>query len=288
MNKLLLCVVLMGGVLPLFAGYVATERLWHTDFSADDVAKYAIPADVVDAHGGVSGDGALVFRLAKSGDRKIVVRTGVKLSGLFQVEAVVKGKDVTRGPNHWNGPKVMYPYRRANGTMDNPQLKGVYGTYDWQTSRAIVGFPAQGSDLALVLGLEACSGEFQIDSITVSRMVETEDDPADCEVPVDPSLPRGKFLGRHNPDAPPCASTTSDGISYFATSSGEKSVRHSRPVATYPANSGRAPPVRTTQSNSLFIVSVFNFKWHASLYGAPDARQSRACRRAGRTGLRRP
>ena len=196
-----LMVIAIGCELPLFAGYVAVERLWQTDFSTHDVAKYAIPADVYDAHGGVSGDGALVFRLTKPGDRKIVVRTGVKLSGLLQVEAVVKGTDVTRGPNHWNGPKVMYPYRRANGTTDNPQLKGVYGTYDWRTSRALVAFPEQGNDLSLVLGLEACTGEFQIDSITVSRVVEKADDPADCEVPVDPTLPRGKFLGRRNPDA---------------------------------------------------------------------------------------
>lgn len=185
----------------LQAGYKVGETLWRSDFTVCECAALGIPADVLDAQGGKAGDGALVFRLERKGNRKIVVRTGVKVSGVFLVEAVVKGRDVTRGPNGWNGPKVMFPYRRANGKTDNPQLRGVYGTYDWQTWSSVKAFPKQGSELVLVLGLEECAGEFQIDSIKVARAIETEDGAEACEVAVDPSLPRGKFLGRRNPEA---------------------------------------------------------------------------------------
>ena len=83
----------------LQAGYEAGETLWRSDFTVRECAALGIPADVQDAKGGKTGDGALVFRLERKGDRKVVVRTGVKVAGVFQIEAVVKGRDVTRGPN---------------------------------------------------------------------------------------------------------------------------------------------------------------------------------------------
>lgn len=186
----------------LLAGYRTEDELWRSDFTAREVEALGIPPEVFDAQGGKSGDGALVFRLERRGNRKIVVRTGVKPRGILQVEAVVKGRNVTRGPRPWNGPKVMFPCTKSDGKPDNPQLKGVYGTYDWQAWKTLKAyFPREGSELVFVLGLEECTGEFQIDSIRVFQAIETEDVAESVEVDVDPMLPRGKFLGRRNPDA---------------------------------------------------------------------------------------
>ena len=130
------------------AAYRKGELLWKCDFTPEEAAKFG-----VDGHrgGGIvylptdgrTGDGAMFFKLqSEKQSAMVTIRPDVKLAGIVQIEADVKGVDVGPGPQHFTGPKVMFPFVPQPGAKTTyPQLERELGTYDWKTPFRVLDIP---------------------------------------------------------------------------------------------------------------------------------------------------
>ena len=126
---------------------------------------------------GKAGDGAMFF---KTQDEKqtamATIAPDVKLTGVVQVEAVVKGVEIGQGPQHYTGPKVMFPFVPKPGARKTfPEVPKELGTYDWKTLIKVQGIPDTAEGFVFVLGLELAPGEFWVDSLRVYRAEEVPD-----------------------------------------------------------------------------------------------------------------
>lgn len=183
------------------AAYRKGELLWKCDFTPEEAVKYG-----VDGHrgGGIaylptdgrSGDGAMFFRSqSEKQSAMVTIRPDVTLAGIVQIEADVKGVDVGPGPQHFTGPKVMFPFvpKPGAGTV-YPQLARELGTYDWKTPVRVQAIPETAERFCFVLGLQSAPGEFWVDSVRVYRAEEVPDEavvpPANEEAK---GIPRGPF-----------------------------------------------------------------------------------------------
>ena len=101
-----------------FGAYRRGELLWRLDFADAEVAKYGIKPELdwerygfeVVSKAGKGGASALHVRVKDN--RHVAVLNlvpDVRLAGLVQVEADVKGVDVGDPLHEWTGPKVMFP-----------------------------------------------------------------------------------------------------------------------------------------------------------------------------------
>ena len=183
------------------AAYKKGELLWKCDFTPEEAAKYRVdgyrgggvfylPTD------GRSGDGAMFFKSQSEKQAPMItIRPDVKLSGIVQIEADVKGVDVGPGPQDYTGPKVMFPFvPKPDAKTIYPQLARELGTYDWKTPVRVQIIPETAEQFHFSLGLQNAPGEFWIDSVRVYRAEEVPD-----EVVVPPvneaakRIPRGPY-----------------------------------------------------------------------------------------------
>ncbi len=205
--------------LPSLGAYVRGDLVWKCGFTPEEAAAYKVDklrfssngyGAAYEPQGGPDGTGALRFRSPdQQHGTKITVKPDVPLTGVLLVEADVKGVEIGPGLHGWNGPKVMLPYRTEpkapgqEGRKVYPQLPSETGTFDWKTWVMVHDFGNPSSGPSLVLGQEESAGDFQIDAVRVYRVKEVPD--ADIAPPAvneaAAKIPRGKFAGRHNPDA---------------------------------------------------------------------------------------
>jgi len=212
-GKILMTVACALVAVQAMAGYKRGELLWSCEFSKEDVAKYKLGGSrlgsdgygfTIHPTGGKGGDGAALF---KSPDKQhsalINVVPDVKLSGVIQIEAEVRGVDLGPGIHSFNGPKVMFPHKpKKDGHTRYPQLPSELGSFDWKTWVMVEDIPATAEGFLFRLGLENAPGEFWIDSLRVYRAEEVPD--VAVEAPFNEAaakIPRGEFVGRHNPNA---------------------------------------------------------------------------------------
>ncbi|HEY8966603.1 MAG TPA: SGNH/GDSL hydrolase family protein, partial [Candidatus Methylacidiphilales bacterium] len=67
----------------------------------------------------------------------------------------VKGEGLTDKPQRWNGVKLMFRLRNAEGQTDFPQFHLPVGTFDWTPVEWTIRIPDNIVDVELDLGLEA-------------------------------------------------------------------------------------------------------------------------------------
>ncbi|MGN0852773.1 MAG: glycoside hydrolase family 5 protein [Kiritimatiellia bacterium] len=201
--------VLSGLALTVSGAYKKGDLLWKTDFTAAEVA--AINRDAQQrlvegrtwrAADGKTGDGTVYVRhQTAAGDFKLDIPLDPeKFKGLVFVEADVKGVDLERGPQPFNGPKIMVPWDDGGRTR-YPQAPSEFGTFDWKTWVMVLNLPPDLKRISLVVGLENAPGEFWIDGVRIWRAVEIPDDEA-ATAPPNPradALPRGRFAGKPSP-----------------------------------------------------------------------------------------
>ena len=195
-----LCALLCAGLSPdAAAAYRRGDLLWRCDFTRAEVDAMKTPGIASgrnwDPAEGVAGDGAF-HAVSKGGDCKVSVPLPTeRLRGrMIQVEARVKGLDVTPGPRHFNGPKLMLAFR-SGGKAFYPEMPKEYGTWDWKRRAKVEFVPADATNLAFVLGLESCTGELWVDDLAVYAAEEVPDEPPSVEPknPLADAIPRGPY-----------------------------------------------------------------------------------------------
>lgn len=87
---------------------------------------------------------------------------GTKLA----VKASVKGDNVSKPLNSWNGVKLMIHAKGAFGDI-YPQASIPYGTFDWTATNFSTYIPADADTAKLVLGLEESSGKVYFDNLEI-------------------------------------------------------------------------------------------------------------------------
>ncbi len=203
--------LLFAAVLQSDAAYVKTKLLWKCDFTQEEVARYGMLDDVKKMKGGSAelrpgegeaGDSALYFR----GPSHVVFRPQVAVDGLVQLEARVRGVDIERMQDArvYHGPKVMMPHTGLDKHGKPKQMwtetPKTFGTFAWATWVKLVNVPAGTDDLSFFLGLQMTTGEFWVDSLQLWQVEQVPDE--DVKAPFNAEaakLPRGRFVGSHNP-----------------------------------------------------------------------------------------
>jgi len=177
MNKNFLLFLLLAATTVLHGAYRNTELLWETDFSTAENLKAWTDSTVATwlPKGGPGGKPAISFRLAKQGTRWISISLDpAKVRGLIQLEATVRGRDLTPGPKAYLGSKVMLAYT-VDGKTRYPELQRRYGTYDWTTGSMVQNIPGNAEKVSLTLGIQEASGTFDVAAVKIYRCVETDD-----------------------------------------------------------------------------------------------------------------
>lgn len=90
-----------------------------------------------------------------------------KLRGLIQLEAVVRGKELTRGPQPYFGSKVMLAIS-AGGKTRHPEPLRRYGTYGWTKVCIVENIPENVDKVTLSLGIQNASGTFEVAGVRIS------------------------------------------------------------------------------------------------------------------------
>ena len=203
------------------AAYIRGDLLWKCDFTPAEAAQRKLDGRQFGAsgygvayepHEGQNGDGAMRFRSpAQEHTYTITVKPEIPIAGLVLIEADVKGMEIGPGYQPWNGPKVMFPYRKTSvadartGKMVYPQMPSELGSFDWKTWTLVYDFPAEKNMEevpVIVLGLERGAGDMWVDSVRVYTAREIPDDQVVAPFnAVAAKIPRGAFAGRHNPEA---------------------------------------------------------------------------------------
>ena len=84
-----------------------------------------------------------------------------------RVECLAKAESVAKPPQTYNGVKCMLHTVSPAG-QHWLQQNGVWGTFGWKSLRFTAEVPADASDAALVLGLEATSGKVWFDDVKMT------------------------------------------------------------------------------------------------------------------------
>jgi hypothetical protein len=84
------------------------------------------------------------------------------------VHTRIKADSVSEPPKPWNGVKIMFRVRNAEGALDYPQDRQPGGTYDWKDIDWTVQIPANTVELDFTIGLEDVTGTVSYDAIKIS------------------------------------------------------------------------------------------------------------------------
>jgi lysophospholipase L1-like esterase len=80
----------------------------------------------------------------------------------------VRADSVSDKPNPWNGVKLMFHVRNAEGKLDYPQFELPTGTFPWTDVKWSVPVPENTTELYLTIGLEKVTGTACYDAIHIS------------------------------------------------------------------------------------------------------------------------
>ena len=124
-SRLFIAAMSVGLALSCAAAYKKGELIWQTEFAADELPalnasskQKLVEGRTWRAADGRNGDGAVyVHHATEAGDFKFGIPLKPEMvKGLVFIEADVKGVDLERGPQSFNGPKVMIPWRAGGRT----------------------------------------------------------------------------------------------------------------------------------------------------------------------------
>lgn len=199
MKKGILLLLLLAASAALHGAYKNTELLWEADFSSAEALKAwsGYSAAKLLPEGGPDGGPAVLFTLAERGTKMMSIALDpAKVNGLIQLEAVYRGRGLTRGPKPYFGTKVMLTVT-AGGRARHPEPARKFGSYEWTTGRIVQLIPENTEKLTLTLGIQEASGTFEVAGVKIFRCVET-DDPAHGRPAVNAealAIPRGPGRG---------------------------------------------------------------------------------------------
>jgi len=200
-KRLLITVCVLVVAISLQAGFKNVELLYGSNFNqiggltgwTGGAEKHWRP------HAGPNGNGALLFRTmnATQTDWVTLRLAPKKFSGLIQLEATVKGRNIEPGEQSYCGPKVMLHYVAGN-KQEYPEPDHTLGTYGWKKISMIRNMPGDLSSLDLIVGLQGAKGEFWVGNVKIWRCVETADsaEPPPGYVNTEArKIPHGDFKG---------------------------------------------------------------------------------------------
>ncbi|MEN9354585.1 MAG: hypothetical protein RL318_1910 [Fibrobacterota bacterium] len=100
------------------------------------------------------------------------LKTDSVAGGIYRVSACSRAFGLTAKPKHFNGVKVMLGVKRADGTVQNPQLPwpDTLDAYGWTRSSMVVTIPEKALKADLTLGLESMAGTVLFDSVHIERI----------------------------------------------------------------------------------------------------------------------
>ncbi|HEX2950397.1 MAG TPA: cellulase family glycosylhydrolase [Armatimonadota bacterium] len=156
------------------------DVVFSTDFEENDVK--AGWAGTVQLDQGYQSEHALVISnpVGKENSSVSVARDlpFAQLRGCKIVfSAMVKGENVSKKPQNWNGVKYMVPME-AGATKLWPQGDIPVGTFDWRPVAFMVQVPDTATSIKLLLGLELVSGKVWFDNVKVTvRHLAVQDNP---------------------------------------------------------------------------------------------------------------
>lgn len=84
------------------------------------------------------------------------------------VRTRVKGEGISEKPKAWNGIKLMFRVKDAEGQINYPQYKLQTGTFDWMPIEWAIRIPDNAIIVDLSIGLEQVSGTVWFDAIQIS------------------------------------------------------------------------------------------------------------------------
>jgi hypothetical protein len=126
-------------------------------------------------------------------------RTNVTITAPLSVEnikgctialiASIMARDVSRGPNSWNGIKVMLRIVLNNGKSLWPQVRVDANSFDWEIKSVVVTVPPTADSAFLQLGLEQSTGKVWFDEVSIRVLKKPSSFPA----PRDSTIPIEKY-----------------------------------------------------------------------------------------------
>lgn len=111
---------------------------------------------------------------------------------MVRVTAMVRGENIGRKPNPWNGVKCMLAIETPDGNQW-PQAEIGIGTFEWRRAAFTAHIPTNATNVRLVLGLEQVDGKAWFDNVKIVS-VRAPADPK--EIKVFPRFYKGHDLPR--------------------------------------------------------------------------------------------
>jgi len=115
---------------------------------------------------GYQGGQSLMLERSTPGSSVATVRLPVELMRGYTVYgyAMIKAANVSPKPQPWNGIKFMVPIEGPSGKTW-PQAPLDTGSFDWKKASFAMRVPRDATNMTLVLGLEAVSGQVWFDDV---------------------------------------------------------------------------------------------------------------------------
>ena len=136
----------------------------------------------------------LSFEVSEPGGsqlRSIAVPVEAMRGHKLAVSVSVKGTDISRRPQSWNGIRVTFKIE-APGETSWAQLSMPEGTFDWSSFSDIVSVPESATAVTLILGLDRVSGKVEMRDLSISLRPQ-------IALPPPPPADRPIFTG-HGPE----------------------------------------------------------------------------------------
>lgn len=196
--------------LSLSAGYKNVEELYYNNFDTKhSLSEWSLGVSPQD---GTKGKPAVLNHWRKekrknsgfvhfssslgNSDLISISLSPEKIKGLIQLEARIRGKNLVQGNKAYFGPKVML-YHKFGSKTRYLEPQRTLGSYDWKQVAMVLEIPRDTTEIVLTLGIQGGAGEFDVDSIRISRCIES-DESEDRAIPVNKealAIPKGEGKG---------------------------------------------------------------------------------------------
>ena len=172
-SKLMMTVICASLTGIICTGTMAADVLFEENFNAGQLDNWRDKESAgIPAGEGINGSACVKFDLPAGQSAKgamITLALDVnKFRGKkIKLEAMMKGKDITKAEKDYLGPKLMIYFKSPAGQVWEDQTKKS-GTFDWEKFTASATIPADAEVLELVLGMQECQGTLWVDDIKIT------------------------------------------------------------------------------------------------------------------------
>jgi hypothetical protein len=172
-SKLIMTVICASMTGIICNGAMAADVLFEENFNAGQLDNWRNKESAsIPAVEGINGSACVKFELPAGQSAKGAMITMTldvsKFRGKkIKLEAMMKGKDITKAEKDYLGPKLMLYFKSSAGQAWEDQTKKS-GTFDWEKFTATANIPANAEVLELVLGMQECQGTLWVDDITIT------------------------------------------------------------------------------------------------------------------------